>query len=198
MAARIVAGLSPALGFTLCIALLQSETSGQTVEEFNAVVDRLSANSPSGGPKNNPKAAVLVFLRKSKKLCWIADGKLMAVDIQPTSEPDDTKQGGPTPVGEYLIGKRFKHDKHKIDWYKLYPRMEDSAGYYGYTAKTKTGRFAMGLHPGSVSEGCVTVKSMATPYDEAEVWKPVRQKLDASNLDYKNDTFSGLLYVDEK
>jgi hypothetical protein len=166
--------------------------------EFNAVVTKYSANSPAGGPTKNQDAVVFVFLRVSKKLCWVAGGKVDSVEIQPTNETDDTKQGGPTPVGEYLIGKRFTHEKHKIDWYKLYPRIEDNSGFYGYTAKTKAGRSAMGLHPGAVSLGCVTVKSSENPYDKAEAWKLVRMKLDSSKLKYKSDDFSGLLYVDDK
>src|SRR5262245_841082 len=149
----------PALLVTCGVLLSPSTSQAQSLTEFNAVVAKYSAKSPAGGPKANPTAAVFVFFRKSKKLCWVDGGKLMSVEIVPTREPDDKKQGGPTPAGEYLIGKRIKHAKHLIDWYKLYPRIEDNSGYYGYTAKTKTGRFAMGLHPGSVSLGCVTIKS---------------------------------------
>jgi hypothetical protein len=188
----------PAL-LAACGALFSPSTSqAQTVTEFNAVVAKYSVKSPAGGPKANPTAAVFVFIRKSKKLCWVEGGKLMSVEVVPTVQPDDKKPNGPTPPGEYLIGKRIKHAKLLIDWYKLYPRIEDNSGYYGYTAKTKTGRFAMGLHPGSVSLGCVTVKSSTKPYDVSTVWKPVRTKLDSSNLTYKKDTFSGLLYVEDK
>ncbi|WP_439628613.1 tlde1 domain-containing protein [Gemmata sp.] len=185
--------------FVSCGLFLHSSVShAQTLQEFNAVVEKHSAKSPAGGPKNNPTAAVFVFLRASKKLCWVADGKVMSVEVVSTKETNDTKEGGPTPAGEYLIGKRFKHDKHNIDWYKLYPRIEDNSGYYGYTAKTKTGRFAMGLHPGGVSEGCVTVKSADTPYDKADAWKSIQGKLDTSKLTYKKDDFTGLLYVEDK
>lgn len=179
-------------------ALFPTQGNAQTVDEFNAVVAKLSANSPSGGPSKNPDAAVFVLFRASKKLCWVADGKVVSVEVQPTEETDDTKPGGPTPVGEYLIGKRYTHDDHKIDWYKLYPRIEDNSGYYGYTAKTKTGRFAMGLHPGARSLGCATVKSSEKPYDSSEKWKLVRGKLDSSKLVYKKDDFSGFLYVADK
>jgi len=54
----------------------------------------------------------------------------------------------------------------------------------------------MGLHPGSVSLGCVTVKSTNTPYDTSEAWKSVRNKLDSSQLTYRDDDFSGFLYVE--
>jgi hypothetical protein len=183
---------------TCGVTMQPSVGEAQTLVDFNAVVEKLSANSPAGGPNSNPAAAVFVFFRKSKKLCWVADGKVVSVAIVPTKELDDTKAGGPTPVGEYLIGRRFKHDKHKIDWYRLYPRIENNSGYYGYTAKTKTGRFAMGLHPGAVSLGCVTVRSTKVPYDRSDVWNSVRQELDSSNLRYKNDGFSGFLYVVDK
>jgi hypothetical protein len=121
----------------------------------------------------------------------------VSVDIVLPRETDDRKQGGPTPVGEYLIGRRIQHPTHKIDWYQLYPRMEDKWGYYGYTERSKTGRFAMGLHPGSVSLGCVTVKSTDTPYDKSEIWRSVQKKLDASMLTTKG-AFTGFLYVVDK
>lgn len=187
------------LAVTLCLwcawVLIPIRVNAQTLDEFNAAVSKYSANSPAGGPSNNSSAAVFVLFRASNQLCWVVDGKVVSVAIQPTKEKDDTKQGGPTPVGEYLIGQRFKHSEHSIDWYRLYPRIEDNSGYYGYTAKTKAGRFAMGLHPGSVSLGCVTVKSPTKPYDDADTWKSVREKLEASKLTYKDDSFSGLLYV---
>jgi hypothetical protein len=187
-----------ALLSTGLVGLSPNPGVSQTLDDFKAVVAKHSANSPAGGPGKNPDAAVFVLLRGSRKLCWVADGKLVAVTVQPTAEPNDAKTGGPTPPGEYLIGKRYTHEKYKIDWYKLYPRTEDNAGYYAYTAMTKSGRFAMGLHPGSVSEGCVTVRSTETPYDKAEAWKTVRGRLDSSKLTYKNDAFSGFLYVDTR
>ncbi|MBX7135140.1 MAG: DUF2778 domain-containing protein [Fimbriimonadaceae bacterium] len=175
-----------------------SMCAAQTIEEFNAVVTEQSKNSPAGGPAKNPNAVVLVYLRASKKLCWVADGKVVSVETVSPRVTDDKKEKGPTPVGEYLIGTRFKNATYHIDWYKLYPRIEDNSGYYGYTTSTKTGRDRMGLHPGSISEGCVTVKSSVMPYDTSEVWKVVRSKLDSGKLSYKNDDFNGLLYVVDK
>src|SRR5436305_10980886 len=139
--------------------------NAQSLDDFKAAIAQYEKMSPAGGPSKNPKAAVLVLFRKSEKIGWVVDGKLVAADVVSPREKDDTKEGGLTPVGEFLIGKNYKHPDHKIDWHKLYPRMEDNTGYYGYTAKTKTGRFAMGLHPGSISLGCVTIKSSKQPYD---------------------------------
>ena len=187
-----------ALFFSNLNGLSPSTANAQTLQEFNEIVRKYSAGSPAGGPSKNPDAAVFVFLRESNKLCWVENGNVSLVEIKPTKEKNDTKQKGPTPLGEFLIGQRFTHGEHKIDWYKLYPRIEDKTGYYGYTAKTKTGRFAMGLHPGAVSHGCVTVKSNSDPYDEAEGWKLIRKKLDSATLTYKGDSFSGLLYVENR
>ena len=112
---------------------------------------------------------------------------------QPPKEARDDKQGGPTPLGEYLIGNRYKHRRHNIDWYNLYPKKEDNSGYYGYTQPTKKGRFAMGLHPGKVSLGCVTVK--APTYDNDPCWQKIRKVIDAGNMNYRGSTYSGFLYV---
>ena len=49
----------------------------------------------------------------------------------------------------------------------------------------------MGLHPGSRSLGCATVKSTSTPYDKSADWKKLRAYLDQGKLTYKNDSFRG-------
>jgi hypothetical protein len=57
--------------FVLCgVGLLPTVVNAQTLQEFNSVVERLSANSPALGPRSNPMAAVFVSFRASKKLCW--------------------------------------------------------------------------------------------------------------------------------
>ena len=107
---------------------------------------------------------------------------------QPPSQPRDDLFGGPTPRGEYLIGKRYTHRKHGIDWYNLYPKKQDNSGYYGYTQRTEKGRFAMGLHPGTVSLGCVTVKTQTC-------WNQIRGIIDRGNMYYRGSAYSGFLYV---
>ena len=120
-------------------------------------------------------------------------GNWVTCTTQPPSEPRDDKYGGPTPRGEYLIGKRYTHPSHRIDWYNLYPKKEDNSGYYGYTQPTQKGRYAMGLHPGTVSLGCVTVK--APLYNNDPCWKKIRKVIDSGSMWYRGSGYSGFLYV---
>ena len=112
---------------------------------------------------------------------------------QPPAEPRDDRPDGPTPRGEYLIGKRYRHPRIKIDWYYLYPKKEDNSGYYNYWTPTKKGRSTMGLHPGKTSLGCVTV--YAPSYDDDPCWKRIRRVLDSGNMFYRGSRYSGFLYV---
>ena len=117
----------------------------------------------------------------------------MTCPTQPTAETRDDQDGGPTPRGEYLIGKRYTHKKHKIDWYNLYPKKEDNSGYYPHDKPTQTGRSHMGLHPGTVSLGCVTVK--APLYNDDPCWKKIRKVVDSGTMWYRGWDYSGFLYV---
>ena len=112
---------------------------------------------------------------------------------QPPIQPRDDRFGGPTPRGEYLIGNRYTHSRLRIDWYNLYPKKEDSSGYYGYTQRTRTGRFAMGLHPGQRSLGCVTVYAPNENSDPC--WQKIRKVIDSGNMYYRGSSYSGFLYV---
>ena len=120
-------------------------------------------------------------------------GCLVTCVTQLPTETRDDQYGGPTPRGEFLIGKRYTHRSYSIDWYNLYPKKEDSSGYYRYTQRTQTGRYAMGLHPGTVSEGCVTVK--APLYNEDPCWKKIRDVIDSGTMQYRGSGYSGFLYV---
>ena len=112
---------------------------------------------------------------------------------QPTAERRDDRFGGATPLGEYLIGKRYAHQPHNVDWYKLYPKKEDNCGYYRYDQPNKKGRSAMALHPGRDSLGCVTVK--APNYNNDPCWQKIRAIIDGGNMLYRRSGYSGFLYV---
>lgn len=114
-------------------------------------------------------------------------------ETQPPNEPRDDRYGGPTPLGEYLIGKKYTNPQYNIDWYNLYPKKEDNSGYYGYTQPTRTGRYAMGLHPRQVSLGCVTVK--APTYNSDRCWRQISAVVDSGNMHYRGSSYSGFLYV---
>lgn len=66
--------------------------------------------------------------------------------------------------------------------------------YHVYVAKTKQGRNHMGIHPGRLSLGCVTVKA-EMPYNDDPCWKKLDKPVDSGELKYKNQEFDGFLYV---
>lgn len=115
----------------------------------------------------------------------------MTCTTQPPVEKSEYISEGPTPLGEYLIGKKYTHPTHRIDWYRLYPKKEDNSGYYSYTQPTQNGRYAMGLHPGSVSLGCVTVITSTSD----RCWQRIRRVIDSGNMRYRRSDYSGFLYV---
>ena len=57
----------------------------------------------------------------------------------------------------------------------------------------------MGLHPGLVSEGCVTVKVPdGTPrsgYNNYNCWQKMRQVIDSGDMTYNGWKYSGYLFV---
>lgn len=168
-------------------------------DDFLIIPERFSNNSPSGGPTGHPGAVVLIAYRAAGIVRWKQGGDTHdAATIQPV-ETDDTKEGGPTPLGEYLIGERYVHEQLNRDWYRLYPRKEDSSGYYPYTARTQTDRDRMGLHPGSISEGCTTIAVPgATSGAEASShpnWLKVRDYLETGSMTYRGSSYKGFLYV---
>lgn len=67
--------------------------------------------------------------------------------------------GGKLPVGYYLVGTFYLHGNAKTPWFNLYPK-RSSGGYWDYyTRVAELGcRGGFGLHPGTDSLGCITVK----------------------------------------
>ena len=57
----------------------------------------------------------------------------------------------------------------------------------------------MGLHPGLLSEGCVTVKVRdGTPmseYNNDNCWQKMRRVIDSGDMTYNRSKFSGYLFV---
>lgn len=148
---------------------------------------RTTMSSPAGGPSRNPNAVVCTSYRSSNQVTCKKGECSVTCPTQPPRETRDDRFGGPTPRGEYLIGRRYRHPKG-IDWYNLYPKKEDNSGYYSYSQRTKTGRSLMGLHPGSRSLGCVTVK-------EQTCWGNIRRVIDSGTMQYRHSRYSGFLYV---
>ena len=67
------------------------------------------------------------------------------------------ERGGKLPTGYYRIGTFYHNDG--VPWFNLYPR-RSAGGYWDYyTRASDIGcRSAFGLHPGTISHGCITVK----------------------------------------
>ena len=67
-------------------------------------------------------------------------------------------QGGKLPKGSYRIGTFYLHGRARTPWFNLYPK-RSAGGYWDYYTKaSELGcRGGFGLHPGSVSLGCITV-----------------------------------------
>ncbi|XP_074633548.1 uncharacterized protein LOC141892246 [Acropora palmata] len=149
---------------------------------------RSTGSSPAGGPSRNPNAVVCTSYRSSNQVTCKKGGSSVTCTTQPPTVTRDDQDKGPTPRGEYLIGRRYIHWRYNIEWYNLFPKKEDNSGYYSYTQSTKTGRSHMGLHPGSVSEGCVTVK-------ESTCWGNIRSVIDSGTMQYRGSSYSGFLYV---
>lgn len=145
-----------------------------------------SGSSPAGGPSRNPNAVVCTSYRSSNYITCKKGGSSVTCTTQPPTETRDDRYGGPTPRGEYLIGERYTHSMG-IDWYNLYPKKEDNSGYYGYTQRTQKGRNTMGLHPGTRSLGCVTVKKTC--------WQKIRSVIESGSMQYRGSGYSGFLYV---
>ena len=62
------------------------------------------------------------------------------------------------PPGYYLIGEYYSHRIMHLPWFNLY-RSRSSGGYWDYHTKVpELGcRGGFGLHPGGISDGCITV-----------------------------------------
>lgn len=133
---------------------------------------------------------VLLYRGRRSKTC----------DAVATHETSETEAYGPTPMGEYLIGQ--KRDNNGKDWFNIYPKKEDNSGYYGYWDRTENGRRTMGLHPGRVSEGCVTVDTSDKCstgdnycYNTHRCWRGIKSLVNRGSMTYKGSTYSGILYV---
>jgi RHS repeat-associated protein len=161
-------------------------------DDFTDIPAQHEGNSPSGGAKGNPKAVVCIFSRKKLEVCCKRGEDKQCCPAVAAAETDEKKEYGPTPVGEYLVGTQYQHPRNNVDWYNLYPRKEDNSGYYPYREKNKLGRNTMGLHPGTVSEGCVTVQK------GDDCWDKLKKVINGGSMKYKNSDYKGFLYVVDK
>jgi hypothetical protein len=90
--------------------------------------------------------------------CHLGDDWVSCPIVCP-SQKDFKKELGPTPPGTYKIDKRRIHPRHQCGWYNLCAYSGSGCKFGGYNEghPKYPGRDSMGLHPGTVSQGCVTV-----------------------------------------
>lgn len=136
-------------------------------------------SSSSSSDSSNSRPVVCYFYRSSNRITCTKGGVSATCGTVSPSQTRDDRFGGPTPLGEYLIGKRYN-----IDWYNLYPKKEDNSCYY---QRTRKGRYAISLHPGTRSLGCVTVVKSC--------WPSIRSVVDSGNQPYCGSYYSGYLFV---
>lgn len=116
--------------------------------------------------------------------------------VVPTGR-SDTEDKGPLPVARYLIDTYRVHKK--IGWFNLHAPLENGKGYYGFGDRWFTyrnRRNGFGLHPGTVSWGCVTISGSK----DSEEWRAVKNYVSAGTLTYlgnngKVQFFCGYLTV---
>ena len=69
-------------------------------------------------------------------------------------------QGGKLPTGYYRIGTFYHHGSAGTPWFNLYHQRSAGGFWDYYTKASDIGcRGGFGLHPGTVSLGCITVKN---------------------------------------
>lgn len=149
-----------------------------------ADVNGLFTGSPAGGPAANPNATVCLVARDARRITCRNGGESHTCPIVVASGTED-RVGGPTPRNEYLMQPIRTHKD--IDWSDLHARKEDASGYYGYLDTNANGRTGFGLHPGRISEGCVTV--------QRDCWCDLKKILDKGKMNYRGVNYLGFLHV---
>lgn len=142
---------------------------------------------------DDSKAVHLYYYRKSNKLKF---GNNFCNTVPPRIN-DETKEGGPLPLATYLIDTERIEENHHIQWHNLLAPLEDGTGYYGFGdrwfwRKYRNRRCLFGLHPGTISLGCVTVVNSE--------WNAVDNFTNSGELTYlgnnnKIEHFNGYLTV---
>jgi hypothetical protein len=94
---------------------------------------------------------------------------------------------GPIPTGKWLIGKK----RNNGTWYNLFKlkKAENDEDYWEYDVKIEGyNRNQIGLHLGTYSKGCITVKDKAC-------WEKLSNLISERNFLVNNTKFYGYLYV---
>ncbi|XP_072042102.1 uncharacterized protein [Amphiura filiformis] len=160
--------------------------------ETTAPSEYPESDSPAGGPSSNPNAAVCYFYRDSNCLVCSKGADSQKCCTKPGTGNDD-EIGGPTPKKEYLIGQFRRNwvSWRLVDWHNLYPKKNDNSGYWPYNVPNEDGRSLIGLHPGSVTQGCVTVT-------DDTCWDAINEIVSNGYMTYTGtitSNYDGFLYV---
>lgn len=101
-----------------------------------------------------------IQFKNSNCLHCKANGNYLKCDTQPALNSDPAANKGPAPDGLYAIGPVYTNPQHSKPWANLYPRKKAGKGWWDYyrgNPDVPGSRKYIGLHPGKVSWGCVTV-----------------------------------------
>lgn len=76
-----------------------------------------------------------------------------------TCSAEGNVNGGKLPAGYYYIGAFRTHQRYDVPWFNLYKQKNDESGFWDYHTRIPEAgcRGGFGLHPGTRSEGCITV-----------------------------------------
>ena len=105
------------------------------------------------------------------------NGSYIKCDTKRPSQTSSSKANGPAPDGLYSIGAVYTHRTHGISWANLYPIKQNGNGWWDYyRTNPATGRGYIGLHPGQISQGCITVTDQSC-------WNKLERMLRSKNGD---------------
>eukprot|EP00026_Physarum_polycephalum_P021687 Phypoly_transcript_25099.p1 GENE.Phypoly_transcript_25099~~Phypoly_transcript_25099.p1 ORF type:complete len:153 (+),score=16.71 Phypoly_transcript_25099:39-497(+) len=144
------------------------------------------------GIVEDSNAVHCTFTRSKNTLIVEHKGERVVASTVPATNAKEEDEKGPTPLGLYLIDTRRIHPDHRIGWYNLHQKAPDGSFYgyghvYGRLGQLLNPRRSnFGIHPGSVSFGCVTVSSN---------WDKVDSLLQKGSLTYDSKAKSGQKFV---
>ncbi|XP_028391133.1 uncharacterized protein LOC114515993 [Dendronephthya gigantea] len=126
---------------------------------------------------DNSNLVLCIQFKNSDCLHCKANGNYAKCDTKRAQTNDPADKYGPAPNGRYAIGSVYKHSKHGISWANLYPKKQHNNGWWDYYRSNPDvpgSRSHIGLHPGRLSQGCVTVT-------DKSCWNKVETMLQSKN-----------------
>lgn len=128
--------------------------------KYRSCVDNCVKKYPDPDSDCATEGAVLCWVSYSglSITCHLGDDWVSCKIVCP-EQKDYKKKKGPTPPGTYKIDKYRVHPTHGCGWYNLCPYSGKKCKFRTYAQGHKDhDRTHLGLHPGTVSWGCLTVE----------------------------------------